>query len=133
MTDTPIDFRPDGSIRFDIDDVTIRWRPPKVGHLRKARNAQSQVADAARQQVKDRAADDFDLENALEQVEDLVAGWVRSVHDDLRLEGDLPAEINEWPSWLPSLQFTLAVIHHWGTNPFASTRGQATSQSGNVS
>lgn len=133
MTDTPIDFRPDGSIKFDIDDVTIRWRPPKVGDVRRARNSQAQVADAARQQIADRDVDDFDLEKGLEAAEDIVAGWVRLVHDDLRLEGDLPDDINSWPAWLPSLQFTLAVIGHWVTNPFASTKGQLTQQSGNVS
>lgn len=133
MTDTPIDFRPDGSIRFDIDDVTIRWRPPKVGDVRRARNSQAEVADAARQQIADRDVDDFDLEKALEGAEDIVAGWVRLVHEDLRLEGDLPDDINDWPAWLPSLQFTLAVIEHWVSNPFASMKGHLTRLSGNVS
>lgn len=123
MAESAIDWRSDGSIKFEVEGSTIRWRPPKVGHLRRARNAQSQVADATRARVADRADDEFDLELALENVEDLVAAWVRSVHYDLRLEGELPEDINDWPSWLPTLRFTLAVIEHWGSNPFASKSG----------
>ena len=38
ISDSPVDFRPDGSIAFTIDDVKIRWRSPKVKHVRSHRN-----------------------------------------------------------------------------------------------
>lgn len=116
---SPIDWRPDGSIKFDIDDVTIRWRPPKVKHLRKARNDASTISLQAKKLLDDREEDWFDSAAAMESIETLAAGWVRETHDALQLEGVLPDDVEEWPSWLPTLEFARAVMQHWGSNPFA--------------
>jgi hypothetical protein len=133
--ESPIDWRPDGSIKFDIDDVTIRWRPPKVKHLRTARNAYYEITE----RNKDRLAElrqsiialaDTDSEDAepvitdqaatgmTEQLEADIAGWVRAVHNDLQLEGSLPDDTDDWPSWLVRLRFATTVTRHWGSAPF---------------
>ena len=44
MTDSsPVDWHGDGSVAFQIDDTKIRWRPPKVKHVRTHRNRYSQI------------------------------------------------------------------------------------------
>ncbi len=119
MTDTPIDFRLDGSIVFDLYDVTIRWQPPTVNHLQEAKNRNRELALATQELVGQKDDPTFDSAAFTVAIDDLAAGWVRAVHDDLRLEGDLPPDIGDWPYWLPTLRFSTKLIEHWGTHPFA--------------
>lgn len=52
--DTPVglgdlpDLRPDGSIRFSIDDVDYRLRMPRLGELRQLRDSRDAIRDQAR-------------------------------------------------------------------------------------
>lgn len=127
-TENPIERRPDGSIAFDVDDVTIRWRPPKMKHVKAHRNAYSDIVIGNQARVLDRVkaiggdtTNDLDEETAINLRDQLTADmvqWTRNVHQDLRLEGDLPDDPDEWPGWLPTFNFAGATTRHWGSAPF---------------
>ncbi len=130
--ENPIDWRPDGSIAFDVDGVKIRWRPPKMKHKEAHHNRYYAIAEEARDRLAEKRKDlvdalaessgqpeisDVEAISQKDQLTEDLENWVRAVHDDLRLEGDLP-ELEEWPGWLPVLRFAGAVTRHWGSAPF---------------
>ena len=129
MSDSPVDFRPDGGIAFAIDDkVKIVWRPPKVKHVRTHRNAyQTLVTESQEKVAPFRPPEDSDepfevdvdaYQVAKDEIDATIAGWIKQVHKSLRLDGSLPSDPDEWPVWLPTLQFAGAVVKHWSQNPF---------------
>lgn len=154
MSDSPVDWHGDGSISFTIDDTKIRWRPPKVKHVRQHRNRYSQILTEQRTNLEpyvykdedgnpitrqhiagleDREAavrladgmDEFndsldpdELQAAHDANTHLIVEWVQALHQDLQLEGHLPRDADDWPSWLPTRYFMDKVVQHWSGNPF---------------
>jgi len=129
MADSPVDFRPDGSITFQVDDDKIIWRPPRMRHLQAARDRHSEMArhlQTVLEDLKDAITDDTaDDDAAAVQLQaeslDMMEQWVRQLHADLALPSSaaLPDSIDDWPIWLPRLSFATAVTKHWGSNPFS--------------
>ena len=141
--DELIDYRPDGSVAFAVDDDKIVWRPPKVKHLRAARNLQFDISNQVRElrdqirelQVQAAGAKsekkraelatqvDADSRAMLATQTDLMIDWIVQVNDMLNIDGTLPSDSDEWPAWLPTLNFATGLIRHWGAHPFGSNNG----------
>jgi hypothetical protein len=130
MDEVTVEFRPDGSVTIPIDDKTVHWRPPKVKHMRAFRNQQAELAERIsgmtaelRDATFDTPADETrTVMEFRERIETEVIGWVRAVDQALAIpdSADLPIDEGEWPVWLPTLDFTRALVRHWLANPFAS-------------
>jgi len=125
-----VEFRSDGSVTIPVDDKTVHWRPPKVKHMRQFRNQQADLAERISSMTAGLRDATFDtpaeesraVMHFREQIETDVIGWLRGVDQALALpdSADLPVDEGEWPVWLPTLDFTGALVRHWLSNPFAS-------------
>jgi hypothetical protein len=120
----PIQWLDDGSIRFRVDEDWHTWRPPKVRHVEKYRNAWSQIAENARAgiaQLTSSLANDqeADTSGIGETTRNEVAAIVLDMDRELALPSPtLNTDPLEWPNWLPRISFLTAVINHWMSNPF---------------
>ena len=132
----PVQFRVDGSMTIDIDDEVILWRPPRMRHQQDGQNGWEAISKLTRDGLEeirgeildeDPTGDDTDRAEAgrvfARSVRDACEAWVRKRHKDLAVQGDLPDDIMDWPTWLPRLDFVSACVRHWGETPFGSSRG----------
>jgi len=130
MDEVTVEFRRNGETVFHVDDDTVHWRPPKVKHIRQFRNQHVELADEIREATDELRAGEYatDHDEAVavaefrDSIQGKVADWFRGVDKALAMPDStpLPDDVGDWPAWLPTLDFTAAVLNHWLANPFAS-------------
>lgn len=141
MTDTPIDYRPDGSVVMALAEGSLRLRRPTLGEYRRLREALHDVVDriageadearATARELDEAGADETDPEvvasltakarvqqrQLTNRLEDLRFEWLVYVAEVL---GDRPLGVDDALPWMTQPQVAAELVGHWRSVPSRS-------------
>lgn len=135
MASEGIEYRPDGTINITIDGVVRHLRRPKLREYRHwyeqlrdlAKSAQAEAVELQNmiaeldatdnQEELDRLQGEF--EDAQRRRMEYTTPWTAGVVNQFS-EKDLPADPDDWPSWLAmDTLIPATILNHWKKTPLA--------------